>query len=49
MNDFLIWTRQNNVKMFGKCCLEQSDRQTDIKHKTSKTEMTASVQENKSK
>ena len=22
---FLIWTRQNNVRIFGKCCLRQSD------------------------
>ena len=26
---FLIWIRQNNVRIFGKCCLRQSDNRTN--------------------
>ena len=26
---FLIWTRQNNVRIFGKCCLRQRDERTN--------------------
>ena len=43
--DKTMWTFSHNNVAFNKA----TDRQTDIKHKTSETEMTASVQENKSK
>ena len=29
MERFLVWTRENNMQIFGKCCLWQSDAQTN--------------------
>ena len=31
---FLIWTRQDNARIFGKCCLRQSNERTNIRYKT---------------